>query len=134
MNLTNQVTPSKEEFVDFIKNYPSGKEVVMINILKFKEKSGNGDETGQEAYRRYSANMTGLMVKAGAKILWGGKVDRTIIGDYSNQPDMIIIVSYPNKESFITMSTTPEYEEISKDRKIALEYGGLMASSTINGM
>lgn len=134
MNLTNQVTPSKEEFVDFIKSYPADKEIVMINILKFREKSGIGEETGKEAYMRYSKNMTSLIANAGGKVVWGGRVNKTIIGDYSNQPDMVFIVSYPNKTSFIEMSTTPEYEEISKDRKIALEYGALLASQTINGM
>lgn len=131
MNLTNQVIPTKEEFVDFIKNYPSNTPLVMVNILKFKEKSGNGDESGRDAYKRYSKNMDPLVAKAGGKLIWAGNVERTVIGDYSAQPDMFLIVSYPSKESFIAMSTTPEYEEISKDRKLALEYGALLSTSQI---
>ncbi|MEZ4883960.1 MAG: DUF1330 domain-containing protein [Chitinophagales bacterium] len=131
MNLTNQVVPSKEEFVDFIKNYPPNTPVTMVNILKFKEKSGNGDESGKAAYLRYSKNVASFLEKAGGKVLWMGNITKTIIGDYDNQPDMILIVSYPSKESFIEMSTTPEYELVSKDRKIALEYGALLASNTI---
>lgn len=131
MNLTNQVIPSKEEFVDFIKNYPSNTPLVMVNILKFKEKSGKGDESGRDAYKRYSKNMDPLVAKAGGKLIWAGNVERTVIGDYSAQPDMFLIVSYPSKESFIAMSTTPEYEEISKDRKLALEYGALLSTSQI---
>lgn len=130
MNLTNQVTPTKEEFVDFIKNYPSNTPLVMVNILKFKEKSGQGEETGKEAYERYSKNMESLVANAGGKVIWAGNITRTIIGDYSSHPDMIAIVSYPSKESFIAMSTTPKYEEISKDRKIALEYGALLATES----
>ena len=131
MNLTNQVTPDKEEFVDFIKNYPSGVPVTMINILKFNPLSGNDDETGQQAYLRYSKNMTPLLAAAGGEVIWMGKVTRTVIGDYSNQPDMVLLVKYPSKEAFVKMSTTPEYEKISKDRKIALEYGGLLSAQTI---
>lgn len=131
MKLTNQVTPEREEFLKFIQSYPSNTPLVMVNILKFKEKSGNGDETGEEAYLRYSQNMTGLLTKAGAKIIWMGKVNATVIGDYEDQPDMIALVSYPSKEAFVAMSTSSEYEVIGKDRKIALEYGGLLASSTI---
>ena len=131
MNLKDQVTPTKEEFVDFIKNYPSQTPLVMVNILKFKDKSGNGDETGKDAYLRYSKNMFPLIEKAEGKVIWMGNVHKTIIGDYNTQPDMVLIVSYPSKESFIDMSTSAEYEEISKDRKIALEYGALMASTTI---
>jgi len=103
----------------------------MINILKFKEKSGNGEETGKEAYLRYSKNMVTLMEKAKGKVVWMGNVHQTIIGDYESHPDMLILVAYPNKTHFIEMCTTPEYEEISKDRKIALEYGGLMVSTPV---
>ena len=131
MNLTNQVTASKEEFVKFIKEYPSNTPITMVNILKFKDKSGRGDETGKEAYLKYSKNMEPLVKAAEGKVLWMGNMTQTIIGDYSTQPDMILIVSYPSKEHFIAMCTTPEYEEISKDRKLALEYGGLIASNTI---
>ena len=131
MNLTNQVNASKEEFVKFIKEYPSNTPITMVNILKFKEKSGRGDETGKEAYLKYSKNMQPLMEAAEGKVLWMGNMAQTLIGDYESQPDMIIIVSYPSKENFIAMTTTPKYEEISKDRKVALEYGGLIASNTI---
>lgn len=131
MTLTNQVTASKEEFVKFIKEYPANTPITMINILKFKALSGNGTETGKEAYLRYSKKMVSLMEAASAKVVWMGNVHQTIIGDYETQPDMMLLVAYPNKESFIAMCTTPEYEEISKDRKIALEYGGLMVSTPI---
>ena len=131
MNLTNQVIPTKEEFVKFVKNYPSNTPITMVNILKFKEKSGQGEETGREAYLRYSKNMAPLVKAAEGTVVWMGNMAQTIIGDYETQPDMILIISYPTKEHFIAMSTTPEYEEISKDRKLALEYGGLIASNTI---
>ncbi len=131
MNLTNQVVPSKEAFVKFIKEYPSNTPITMINVLKFKEKSGRGTESGKQAYLKYSKNMEPLMKAAEAKVVWMGNLTHTLIGDYETQADMVIIVSYPSKDHFLAMTSTPEYEEISKDRKVALEYGGLMASTTI---
>ncbi|MEM1119493.1 MAG: DUF1330 domain-containing protein [Bacteroidota bacterium] len=131
MNLINQVAPTKEEFVDFIKNYPSNTPLVMVNILKFKDQTEDGKETGRQAYKRYSKNMEPLVAKAGGKMIWGGNVERTVIGDYAAQPDMFLIVSYPSKEAFIAMSTTPEYEEIAKDRKKALEYGALLSTTQL---
>lgn len=131
MNLTNQIEPSKAVFVDFIKNYPSNTPITMVNILKFKAKSGNGDESGAAAYRRYSKNMIPFLEKAGGKVIWSGIVNQTLIGDNETQPDMFLIVSYPSKEHFIAMSTTPEYEAVSKDRKIALKYGALLVSTNI---
>ncbi|MEM8863016.1 MAG: DUF1330 domain-containing protein [Chloroflexota bacterium] len=132
MNLNDQVTPQREDFFAFMNDYPADTPVAMINILKFKEKSGKGDESGQAAYLRYSKNMEPLLAKAGAKILWGGKVNQTVIGDTSDQPHMVFIVEYPSKQAFIDMSTSEEYKVIGQDREIALEYGGLLASSTIN--
>ena len=103
----------------------------MVNILKFKEKSGRGEETGKQAYLKYSKNMEPLMKAAEAKVVWMGNVTHTVIGDYETQPDMVLIVSYPSKEHFIAMTSSAEYEVVSKDRKVALEYGGLMASTDI---
>ena len=131
MHLSNQVTPPKEKFVDFIKNYPSQTPLVMLNVLKFKNKSGNGDESGETAYNRYGKNVKPLLEKVGAKAIWAGNVKKTVIGDYNAQPDRILIVYYPSKEAFIEMSTSEAYLKIGDDRKIALEYGGLIATETI---
>ena len=132
MNLTDQITPQREDFFAFMNDYPADTPVAMINILKFRDKSGKGDETGQEAYLSYSQNMQPLLEKAGAKMLWAGKVNQTVIGDTANQPHMVLIVEYPSKQHFIAMSTSEAYKVIGQDREIALEYGGLLASSTIN--
>lgn len=133
MNLTNQVMATKEDFVDFIKNYPSQTPVVMVNILKFKAKSGNGDETGKAAYNRYSNNTAPLLAAVGGKLVWAGKVNKTIIGDTTDQPDRMLIISYPSKEAFIKMTTSEAYLKISHDRELALEYGGLMVTETLGG-
>ena len=131
MQLTDQVMATKEVFLDFIQNYPSNTPVVMVNILKFKTKSGKGDETGEEAYARYGRNVSILVEKVGGKIIWGGKVMKTIIGDATTQPDQILIVRYPSKEAFIEMSTCDAYRLIGGDREIALEYGGLLATESL---
>ena len=49
MNLKDRVTYQREDFFAFIDDYPPDAPVAMINILKFKAKSGNWDEAGQQA-------------------------------------------------------------------------------------
>ena len=71
-------------------------------------------------------------VKDGGKAIWAGNVTQTVIGDYTSQPDRILIVYYPSKEAFIEMATSEAYAEIKEDREIALEYGGLIATETID--
>lgn len=131
MNLHNQVSAEKETFMDFIHTYPSGTPVTMVNILKFKELVDGGTESGADAYKRYSQNVAPLVAKVGGKMIWGGKVRKTIIGDSSEEPDLFLIVEYPSKEAFIQMSTSEEYKKIGGDRTIALEYGGLFATDSL---
>ncbi|MFK7803327.1 MAG: DUF1330 domain-containing protein [Anaerolineae bacterium] len=132
MILIDQVTPKREDFFAFMNDYPADTPVAMVNILKFKAKSGKGDETGQEAYLRYSKNMEPLLKKAQAKVIWAGNVNQTVVGDTEDQPHMVFIVEYPSKKAFTDMSTSAEYKVIGQDREIALEFGGLWASSTVN--
>ena len=115
MHLTNQVMATTEVFVDFIQNYPSGTPLVMLNILKFKAKTEDGEETGEEAYNRYGQNVAPLLAKVGGKILCGGHVKRT-------------------KEAFNEMSTSEAYAKIGGDREKALEYGGLIVTETMDFM
>ena len=130
MNLTNQVTPTKEQFVKLMKEYPPDEPVVMINLLKFKEKSDTGDETGEEAYARYGRNVAPLLKAVGGRLLWSGKVNMTVIGDKEDHPDMILIVEYPSVAKFAEMSTSEAYRKIAHDRELSLTYGGLLASNT----
>jgi len=131
MNLTNQVMADKEAFVDFIKNYPSDTPVVMLNILKYKDKTPDGTKSGKQSYKEYSMAVAPLLQKVGGKVLWSGKVNKTLIGDQTDQPNTILVVQYPSKESFINMSTSEEYAKISHLREQALEYGGLIVTETM---
>jgi len=130
MRLT-QVKPSEEQFAQLME-YPKNTPVVMVNILKFKEKTNEGNETGQEAYARYYKNTLEFIGKAKAKLIWKGSVVTTVVGDSENQPSMIFMVEYPTVDHFLDVITSPEYQKISNDRTIALEYGGLMACKTLD--
>lgn len=111
--------------------YPKDTPVTMLNILKFKEMADGKEETGIEAYKRYSKGATAHLKKAGGKLIWAGEVINTVIGDMEDQPHQILIIEYPTVSHFLNMVMTPEYQELSKDRTIALEYGGLIACKTM---
>ena len=135
MQLTNQLHPTREQFKALVANYPKDKPVVMINILRYKAKTGNGAETGEMAYARYGQNVLPFMKKVGARLLWRGDINTTVIGDTSGQPQVVLLVEYPSIQNFIDMTTDPAYLEAAKDRTLGLEYGGLMASTTVyNGL
>jgi len=127
MQLTNQVIATKEQIQNLM-NYPADKPVVMLNILRFKAKTGNGKESGVEAYMRYGKNVFPLLTGVGGKIIYQGEIAQTIIGDAQNQPHLILLVEYPSVQHFIKMVTSEAYQKIKHDREIALEFGGLMAT------
>ena len=124
-----QISPTKDQIAQLM-SYPQDIPVVMTNIIKFKAITGNGNETGQEAYMRYFKSVQHLVAKAEAKVIWKGTVAMTVIGDSNDTPHMIILVEYPTVQHFLNMITNPEYQKITIDRSIALEYGGLIACKT----
>jgi uncharacterized protein (DUF1330 family) len=130
MQLT-QVASTQEQIAQLM-TYPKNTPIVMTNILKFKPRSGNGNETGKEAYMRYYKNVQPFIAKAEATLIWKGNVASTVIGDSKDQPEMILIVEYPTVDHFLQMATDPNYQKIAIDRTIALEYGGLIACKTID--
>ena len=128
MNL-KQKNPTQEQLAELMA-YPKNTPLVMLNILKFRLKTEKGDQTGQEAYASYFEKAAPFVAKSGAKLIWKGKVASTVIGDSQNQPDLVFLVEYQSVSDFLEMIANPEYQKITHDRTIALEYGGLIACQT----
>jgi len=129
--ILDTIDPTKESIKTLATDYPKDTPVTMLNILKFKEKADGKDETGMEAYNRYGANAASHLEKAGGKVIFAGAVQNTIIGDMEDQPHQILLVEYPSVSHFLNMVMSPEYQAITGDRTIALEYGGLMACKSM---
>ena len=87
------------------------KPVVMVNLMRFRARSLDGDGSGWDAYLRYSA-LTVPMIKArGGTLLWTGEAKAVALGPQAgNQWDYVALVYYPSVADFIDMMTSPEYE------------------------
>jgi hypothetical protein len=85
--------------------------VVMLNLMRFRERSLDGDGSGWDAYLRYSA-LTVPMIKArGGTLLWTGNAGTVALGDANgNQWDYVALVYYPTVAAFIDMTTSAAYE------------------------
>src|ERR1700760_3986567 len=85
--------------------------VVMLNLMRFRERSLDGDGSGWDAYLRYSA-LTVPMIKArGGTLLWTGNAKAVALGEESgNQGDYVALVYYPPVAAFIEMMTSADYE------------------------
>ena len=85
--------------------------VVMVNLMRFRERSLGGDGSGWDAYLRYSA-LTVPMIKArGGTLLWTGDAKTVALGRQDgNQWDYLALVYYPTVSAFIDMMTSADYE------------------------
>ena len=86
--------------------------VVMVNLMRFRERSLDGDGSGWDAYLRYSA-LTVPMIKArGGTLLWTGDAKAVALGRQDgNQWDYLALVYYPDVAAFIDMMTSEDYEQ-----------------------
>jgi len=85
--------------------------VVMVNLMRFRERSLDGDGSGWDAYLRYSA-LTVPMIKArGGTLLWTGDARVVALGfEAGNTWDYLALVYYPTVAAFIDMMTSQDYE------------------------
>ena len=85
--------------------------VVMVNLMRFRERSLDGEGSGWDAYLRYSA-LTVPMIKArGGTLLWTGDGKAVALGqEAGNQWDYLALVYYPTVSAFIDMMTSADYE------------------------
>lgn len=85
--------------------------VVMLNLMRFRERSLDGDGSGWDAYLRYSA-VTVPMIKArGGTLLWTGGAEAVALGAQAgNRWDFVALVHYPSVAAFLDMMTSQAYE------------------------
>ena len=99
MKVANQVYPTFEQLTPLVQD-PTPGPIVMLNLLKFREKAlysdGRPDDiSGREAYMRYVAEMRPIVEGAGGHILFAGSAKGLVIGEVEDLWDDVGIVEYP---------------------------------------
>jgi uncharacterized protein (DUF1330 family) len=91
---------------------PDDGPVTMVNLVRLRDQSLDGDGSGWDAYKRYSA-LTMPMIKArGGTIIWAGTAEAVALGVPDQDAwDFIVLVRYPSRAAFIDMMTSEEYEK-----------------------
>lgn len=115
---------------DFVRSLPDHGPVVMVNLVRFRERSLDGNGTGWDAYSRYSKGDMPLLKKVGATILWAGHVEGAALGDLGDHRwDWVVLAHYPSRVAFLEMMTSPEYAAINDDRENGVEDHVILAAS-----
>lgn len=105
--------------------------IVMVNLLKFRERAaypeGSGHEAGSgaEAYAHYQHAFTVTVgATSQAQVLYEGPVGQVFIGDPAARDadwDKVLIVRYPSRQHFLAMMANEAYREALVHRYAGLE-------------
>jgi uncharacterized protein (DUF1330 family) len=91
--------------------------VVMLNLMRFRDRSLDGKGSGWDAYLRYSALAIKLIKARGGTIAWTGTAEAVALGvAEGNRWDYVALVRYPSRAAFIDMMTSPEYARANVER------------------
>ena len=135
MKIENAMRPNEAQMTEWMSGGVEGP-VVMVNLLKFHAKAQYEDGrdanlTGAEAYQRYAAEVTRLVEGLGGKMIYGGRVTMTLIGEVSDGWDMVGIVQYPTRAAMAQMTMSDAYREIEIHRNAGL--AGQLNIETVAG-
>ena len=124
------------EFAKFAAQSDEGP-VVMINLLKFRDRSLNGDTTGAQSYARYGELAAPFVAAHGGKLIWAGQAREHLVGDTNYDWDSVLLVSWPQRQNLIDLGNDEGYQAIAHHRTDGLERTMLISldqqGSTIDG-
>ena len=75
--------------------------------------------TNRAAYDRYQAKFMGVMKRFQGRLLAADEKPQVIEGEWES--DKVVLLSFPDEAAFHEWAESPEYQEISKDRKAGSE-------------
>jgi uncharacterized protein (DUF1330 family) len=93
--------------------------VVMLNLMRFHDRSRDGDGSGWDAYLRYSAITVPMIRARGGTLLWTGDARAVALGPHDgNEWDFVALVFYPSVTAFLDMMTSEAYEREADPHRI----------------
>lgn len=97
---------------------PDDAPVVMLNLMRFRETSLDGDGSGWDAYLRYSRLSIRLIKAQGGTIIWTGDAEAVALGvPERHRWNYAALVRYPSRAAFLAMMHSPEYAEANVERE-----------------
>jgi hypothetical protein len=107
-----------DEFQKF-KNANDGEPVIMLNLLRYKDKIEETGETGKEAYSTYLNAASPFFKKVKAEVLFFGTPKHMLIGPADEELwDAVIIVKYNSFSDFMAMAKAEGYPSHLRERAL----------------
>ncbi len=119
-----------EVFLNF-KDATDDEPVIMLNLLRYKERVEETGETGKEGYSIYLKAATPFLERAEATVLFFGVPKHMLIGPVDEALwDAVIVVRYNSFAHFMGMVKAEGYPSYLRER--ALEDSRLIHCKSIN--
>ncbi len=135
MKVENAVYPKGEQLGAVVAKGSNGP-IVMVNLLKFKDRSsykdGRADDaTGRAAYDRYAQEMLPFVQAHGGRVIFVGPVKSLVIGEVEEMWDAVALVEYPSSEAFVKIAMSPDVAKFGVHREAGL--AGQLLIQTVAG-
>ena len=136
MEVINEVYPTDLQQSEKMREAGPEGPIVMVNLLKFKEKAEyeDGRETdlsGREAYLLYARSVSKLITEFGGRVLFVGDVTYLMLGKVEDLWDEVALAEYPNRGALVAMASSEAFQQIAVHRKAGLE--GQLNIETVYG-
>jgi uncharacterized protein (DUF1330 family) len=115
--------PNENAFAAFSQRAGEGP-VFMLNLLEFRP------DGGAERYAEYGEAVAPLLARVGGKPIFAGRTAESLIGE--GEWDLMVLVSYPTRQAFLDMTSSPDYQGIEHLRTEALVRSELRAMDAID--
>ena len=131
------LNPTRESLSYLKDAFPKDTPIVMVNLLKFRDKAlypkGSSFEacSGRNAYKRYMETAMEKLSEVGARPIWMSKAFVGVIAPEDETWDQIFLVKYPSVDAFMTMLKMPDYLAATVHREAALVDSRLIATVEI---
>lgn len=125
----SSVNPNSEQIAAMLAAADAPGVINMINLIRFRASAAypadhacaNENLSGEQAYQRYMAGTAPFIAKLGARVVWAGAPNLTLIGPADERWDMAFIVEYPSVAAMLSMLGDGDYLQIAIHRTAALE-------------
>ena len=119
-----------------LKGLPDDGPVTMLNLIRFRERSLDGNGSGWDAYLRYSALTIKLIKARGGTIIWTGTAEAVALGTPDQHHwDYVAFVRYTSRSEFLDMMTSSAYVAANVERENGCADHAIIAvSETYNAL